>query len=116
MQAQAQQAPDLPNFLEFLLGYGVIGLVVILWLTGWLYSRGAIQDKDRQIEKLEEANAKKDEALAKKDETITELSAALADQRAMGETVRRTMEALGTFGEVRELRPPGPQRRGGERR
>ena len=38
-----------------LVNYGVLGIIFVLWLTGWLHPKGEIRDKDAIIAELKEA-------------------------------------------------------------
>lgn len=69
------------------LGYGILGLIVVLWMTGWLYSRGSYLKEVERGDKLEAALEKQREATVLALEGMREL-------RELGELLRHVLEGL----------------------
>lgn len=78
-------------------GYGVLGLIVVLWMTGWLYSRGSYVKETERADKWEAVAAKKDETIATQAETIREFT-------ELGSLLRTVIENLPRDGATKPTR------------
>lgn len=92
------------------LGYGILGLIVVLWMTGWLYSRGSYLKEVERGDKLEVALEKQREATVVALDGMRELRQEVAAQlKEQGDLLRRVLENLPPT-ETPKSRSPRTQR------
>lgn len=92
---------SLPSYLEYLINFGVLGLVVIALLTGWLYTKGYVNEL--------KANHRKEIKQLKDDheEEITEWKHALTLERQRADVGVVSGKILNDLASVlrKELKP-----------
>jgi hypothetical protein len=94
--AQQTPLPDDP------LGYGILGLVLVLLLTGWLHTRGDYDTQRQRADRLEQA-------LEMQREATLAYAEAMREMRDLGRLLRRVLEALP--GADDDTPPPTPHGR-----
>lgn len=95
--AQQTPLPDDP------LGYGILGLVLVLLLTGWLHTRGDYEAQKARADRLEQA-------LELQREATLAYAEAMREMKDLGRLLRRVLEALPQVDDD-DTPPPTPPRR-----
>jgi hypothetical protein len=95
--AQQTPLPDDP------LGYGILGLVLVLLLTGWLHTRGDYDTQRARADRLEQA-------LELQREATLAYAEATREMKELGRLLRKVLEAMPQADDTPPPRPPAGRR------
>lgn len=102
MLVVAQSTSPVDPFIPNLLQYGVLAMVVVALMFGWLLTKPSVEQErklssdamDRMTQRIEEADARAARAEQQRDQLLEQLMTALPAMRDAAEANKRMMEVV----------------------